>query len=48
MRILLVEENGELCASLSFQLEKAGCQTDLCDNSADLVYYLSQIGRAHV
>ncbi len=42
MRILLVEENGELCASLSFQLEKAGCQTDLCDNSADLVYYLSQ------
>lgn len=42
MRILLIEDNRELCASLSFQLENAGCQTDVCSDGADAFYYLGQ------
>lgn len=42
MRILLIAENRELCASLSFPLEKAGCQTDICGDGADVSHYLSQ------
>lgn len=42
MRILLIEDNRELCKSLSFQLENRGCQIDICDNGSDVFYYLDQ------
>lgn len=30
MRILLIEDDEKLCASLAFQFEKEGCETDCC------------------
>ncbi len=42
MRILLIEDNQNLCDSLSFQLKKAGYLTDTCTDGADAFYYTEQ------
>lgn len=42
MRILLIEDNPQLCASLSYQLKKAGCQADECMDGADAFSYIDQ------
>lgn len=42
MRILLIEDNPQLCASLSYQLKKAGYQADECMDGADVFSYIDQ------
>lgn len=42
MRILLIEDDHDLCYSLAFQLEKKGYQVDTCEDGADADYYTSQ------
>lgn len=42
MRILLIEDNLELCDSLSFQLKNAGYSIDICTDGADAFYYIGQ------
>lgn len=42
MRILLIEDDSELCYSLSFQLENAGYIVDTCEDGADASYYIDQ------
>lgn len=42
MRILLIEDDRELCYSLSFQLENAGYIVDTCEDGADASYYTNQ------
>lgn len=39
MRILLVEDEIDLCTSLAFQLEKEGFQVDSCQDGEDGLYY---------
>lgn len=39
MRILLVEDEIDLCASLAFQLEKEGFEVDSCQDGEDGLYY---------
>lgn len=39
MRILLIEDDRDLCAALKISLEKAGYQTDLCYSGTDALYY---------
>ena len=45
MRILLVEDEKNLCDSIAFQLKEEGYVTDTCYNGLDAWYYISQ--RAH-
>lgn len=42
MRILLVEDDKNLCRLLAFQLEKEGYQVDSCENGEDALYYALQ------
>lgn len=42
MRILLIEDDHDLCYSLAFQLEKKGYQVDTCEDGTDADYYTSQ------
>lgn len=42
MRILLIEDDQELCYSLSFQLKNAGYAIDTCKDGADAFYYIDQ------
>lgn len=39
MRILLIEDDKDLCNALKIALEKAGYQTDLCCLGDDALYY---------
>ena len=45
MRILLVEDDEELCAFLEFSLEHKGYSVDICPNGEDAFYYLN--GQVH-
>ena len=42
MRILLIEDDQELCHVLKISLEKAGYQTDICLTGTDALYYALQ------
>jgi Response regulators consisting of a CheY-like receiver domain and a winged-helix DNA-binding domain len=42
MRILLVEDDKNLCDSLAFQLEKEGFTVDTCHDGEDSLYWISQ------
>jgi len=42
MRILLVEDDKNLCGSLSFQLEKEGFSIDTCHDGDDALHCISQ------
>ncbi|MCI8410073.1 MAG: response regulator transcription factor [Lachnospiraceae bacterium] len=42
MRILLIEDEEELCYSLSFQLKNTGYMVDTCKDGADASYYITQ------
>lgn len=42
MRILLIEDDRELCASLSCQLKNIGYTVDTCGDGADAFYYINQ------
>lgn len=42
MRILLIEDDHELCFSLAFQLQKNGFLVDTCEDGEDASYYTSQ------
>lgn len=42
MRILLVEDDKELCEAIKVQLEQAGYQTDCCGQGQDAFYYAAQ------
>lgn len=42
MRILLIEDEEDLCYSLSFQLKNAGYMVDTCEDGADASYYIAQ------
>lgn len=39
MRILLIEDDKDLCEALKIPLEKAGYQTDFCHSGTDALYY---------
>lgn len=41
MRILLVEDDLELCEFMKFWLEQKGCSTDICKDSEEAFYYLN-------
>ncbi len=42
MRILLVEDDRELCDAIQTQLEQAGYQTDACGQGKEAFYYASE------
>ncbi|MBR1930907.1 MAG: response regulator transcription factor [Lachnospiraceae bacterium] len=42
MRILLIEDDHDLSYSLAFQLEKKGCQVDICEDGGEAEYYTKQ------
>ena len=42
MRMLLIEDDQELCHVLKISLEKAGYQTDICLTGTDALYYALQ------
>lgn len=42
MRILLIEDDHDLCFSLAFQLEKKGYMVDTCEDGEDAEYYINQ------
>lgn len=42
MRILIIEDNEELCQSLSFQLKAEGFETDICHNGEDGLHFIKQ------
>lgn len=42
MRILLIEDDHDLCYSLAFQLEKKGFLVDTCEDGEDAEYYVKQ------
>lgn len=42
MRILLVEDDKELCDAIQIQLEQAGYQTDTCGQGKEAFYYASE------
>lgn len=42
MRILLIEDDHDLCFSLAFQLKKKGFLVDTCEDGADAEYYITQ------
>lgn len=42
MRLLLIEDDHDLCYSLAFQLKKKGFEVDTCEDGADAAYYVNQ------
>ena len=42
MRILLVEDDKELCDAIKLQLERAGCETDCCGQGQEAFYYAAE------
>ena len=42
MRILLVEDDKELCDAIKLQLERAGYETDCCGQGQEAFYYASE------
>lgn len=42
MRILLIEDDHDLCFSLAFQLRKKGYLVDTCEDGEDAAYYTEQ------
>lgn len=42
MRILLVEDDKELCEAIKLQLEKAGHETDCCGSGQEAFYYAAE------
>lgn len=42
MRILMIEDDKDLCAAVIQQLRQAGYETDTCHNGEDGLYYLKQ------
>ncbi|SDM81697.1 response regulator transcription factor [Acetanaerobacterium elongatum] len=42
MRILMIEDDKDLCAAVIQQLRQAGYETDTCHNGEDGLYYLNQ------
>jgi DNA-binding response OmpR family regulator len=42
MRILMIEDDKDLCAAVVQQLRQAGYETDTCHNGEDGLYYLNQ------
>lgn len=42
MRILIIEDDADLCEALRVQLEQAGYSVDLCTSGADAPFYLMQ------
>lgn len=42
MRILIIDDDEELCRSLSYRLKKEGIQTDVCHNGEDGLHIISQ------
>jgi DNA-binding response OmpR family regulator len=45
MRILLIEDDEELCEAIAVHLKKEGYQLDICNDGNDAAYYIS--GPAH-
>ena len=45
MRILIIEDNEELCHSLAFQLKAEGFETDVCCDGEDGLHFIKQ--KAH-
>ncbi len=39
MRILLIEDDEDLCEALTFQLKKEGYETDICHRGDEAIYY---------
>ena len=42
MRILLVEDNEELCYSLAFQLKNEGFEVDVCHDGEDGLHFIEE------
>lgn len=42
LRILIIEDNEELCQSLSFQLKSEGFETDVCHDGEDGLHFIKQ------
>lgn len=42
MRILIVEDDVDLCSAITYHLEKEGYETDVCHNGGDALYYIEQ------
>ncbi len=42
MRILLIEDDGELCDAIKLKLEQAGYETDCCGQGQEAFYYASE------
>ena len=42
MRILIIEDNVELCTSLAFQLKAEGFQVDICHDGEDGLHFIKQ------
>ena len=42
MRLLMVEDDEELCEAVAFQIKKDGYDLDICHNGEDALYYVNQ------
>lgn len=42
MRLLMVEDDEELCEAVAFQIRKEGYDLDVCHNGEDALYYINQ------
>lgn len=42
MRILIVEDDVDLCSAITYHLEKEGYEADVCHNGGDALYYIKQ------
>jgi DNA-binding response OmpR family regulator len=42
MRILIVEDDADLCGIIKRRLKKEGWESDICHNGGDAVYYIGQ------
>ena len=42
MKILLVEDDRDLCNTVKLQLERAGYETDVCYQGQDALFYANQ------
>ncbi len=42
MRLLLVEDDEELCEAVAVHLKKEGYESDICNNGEDAFYYISK------
>lgn len=43
MKILLIEDDENLAASMKFQLEKEGYETDICHDGEEGLYYMKEV-----